>query len=360
VRVADNTPFIVGGLIAIDKSNTSKGIPLISKIPYLGNLFKRSVKKNSKHEVIVVLTPHVIDTSEKSFSYVIPKDSDRFDTFDYLLFRNARRIRDDDVFDLRFATNSGYYKSILAELKSFHDQHLEILEDEPVFAYLKDRVPGEEVIVRRMIWEIVHKTKYHHFISEDQILVFESNEGAEYGNKFKTHILGNLLRGLNGAKENSLVLDYADHKAKTIGPFEHPRALISRNKVADPDNYVEQISVLNSEDLERNTVLLSMAVPPPGVRGATALEVLKGVLVLKRIIDLNHSMPLTIQEFRVGRQIIFPTEQELREKYHIIDYDAARFFYQIINYYPEFENAFNRDSEGILERIKELSDEIAE
>jgi len=360
VRVADNTPFIVGGLIAIDKSNTSKGIPFISKIPYLGNLFKSSVKKNSKHEVIVVLTPHVIDTNEKSFSYVIPKDSDRFDTFDYLLFRNARRIRDDDVFDLRFATNSGYYKSILTELKSFHDEHLEILEDEPIFGYLKDKVPGEEVIVRRMIWEIVHKSKYHHFIAEDQILVFESNEGAEYGNKFKTHILGNLLRGLNGAKENSLVLDYADHKAKTVGPFEHPRALISRTNVTNPDNYVEQISVLNSEDLERNTVLLSMTVPPPGVRGATALEVLKGVLVLKRIIDLNHSMPLTIQEFRVGRQLIFPTEEELRDKYHIIDYDAARFFYQIINYYPEFERAFNEDSDAILERIKELSDEIVD
>ena len=360
VRVADNTPFIVGGLIAIDKSNTSKGIPFISKIPYLGNLFKSSVKKNSKHEVIVVLTPHVIDTSEKSFSYVIPKDSDRFDTFDYLLFRNARRIRDDDVFDLRFATNSGYYKSILTKLKTFHDEHLEILEDEPIFGYLKDKVPGEEVIVRRMIWEIVHKSKYHHFIAEDQILVFESNEGAEYGNKFKTHILGNLLRGLNGAKENSLVLDYADHKAKTVGPFEHPRALISRTNVTNPDNYVEQISVLNSEDLERNTVLLSMTVPPPGVRGATALEVLKGVLVLKRIIDLNHSMPLTIQEFRVGRQLIFPTEEELRDKYHIIDYDAARFFYQIINYYPEFERAFNEDSDAILERIKELSDEIVD
>ena len=118
--------------------------------------------------------------------------------------------------------------------------------------------------------------------------------------------------------------------------------------------------MLNTDDLDRNTVLLSPSVSPPGVRGATALEVLKGVLVLKRIMALNHSMPLTIQEFRVGRQMIFPTEHELRDKYHIIDYDAARFFYQIINYYPEFENSFNRDSEGILERIKELSDEIGE
>ena len=355
VRVADNTPFIVGGLIATDKSNSNSGVPFLSKIPYLGNLFKRSSKKNDKREVIVVLTPHVIDTGEKSFSYVIPKDSETFDSFDHILFRNAYRIRDDDVFDLTFATQSNYFKSILGELKTFHDAHFEIFEKEPVFGYLHDKVPGEEVIVRRMIWEIVHKAKYHRYIDDDQILVFEANEGAEFGNKFKTLFLGKLLRDLNSADENALVLDYADHKAKTTGPFEHPRALISHTNIANPANYVEQISVLNSDDLERNTVLLSNAVSPPGVRGATALEVLKGVLVLKRILALNHSMPVTINEFRVGRQIIFPTEQELRDKYHIIDYDVARFFYQVINYYPEFESAFNRDSDAILERIKELN-----
>ncbi|MBT7734584.1 MAG: type II secretion system protein GspD, partial [Verrucomicrobia bacterium] len=356
VRVADNTPFIVGGLIAANKSNSNSGVPFLSKIPYLGNLFKRSSKKNDKREVIVVLTPHVIDTSEKSFSYVIPKDSETFDSFDHILFRNAYRIRDDDVFDLTFATKSNYYNSILGELKTFHDTHFEIFEKEPVFDYLHDKVPGEEVIVRRMIWEIVHKAKYHHYINDDHILVFEANEGAAFGNKFKTLFLGKLLRDLNSADENSLVLDYADHKAKTTGPFEHPRALISHTNIANPANYVEQISALNSDDLERNTVLLSNAVSPPGVRGATALEVLKGVLVLKRILALNHSMPVTINEFRVGRQIIFPTEQELRDKYHIIDYDVARFFYQVINYYPEFESAFNRDSDAILERIKELSE----
>ena len=63
-------------------------------------------------------------------------------------------------------------------------------------------------------------------------------------------------------------------------------------------------------------------------------------------------MPVTINEFRVGRQIIFPTEQELKDKYHVVDYDAVRFFYDIINYYPEFEYAFNQDSQAILQEIR--------
>ena len=190
----------------------------------MGSLFKRTVKNNDKLEVIVVLTPHVIDTGEKSFSYVIPKDSKTFDSFDNILFRNAYRIRDDDVFDLSFATGSNYYSSILEELRSFHDSHLEILDDEPIYGYLKDQVPGEEVIVRRMIWEIVHKANYHQFIADDHILVFEANDGAAYGNKFKTLFLNNLMNGLNNTGENALILDYADHKAMISGPFEHPRA----------------------------------------------------------------------------------------------------------------------------------------
>ena len=150
-------------------------------------------------------------------------------------------------------------------------------------------------------------------------------------------------------------MDYADHKTKTTGPFEHPRALVKHVGLKDPSDYVKQISLLNASDPDRNTILLSGSVSPPGVRGATALEVLKGVLVLKRILALNSSMPVTIKEFRVGRQIIFPTEQELRDKYHVVDYDAARFFYEIINYYPEFERAFNDDAKGILDRMEELN-----
>ena len=355
VRVADNTPFIVGGLISADKRNSSSGLPFFSRIPYVGNLFKRSVKKDDKREVIVVLTPHVIDTGEKAFSYVIPKDSKTFDSFDNILFRNAYRIRDDDVFDLSFATQSNYYIQILDDLRLFKENNPKVSDAEPIYGYLKDKVPGEEVIVRRMIWEIIHKSKFHTNISNDHILIFEANEGVKYGNKFKTLFLHNLLSTLNQSGENALVLDYADYKAKPSGPFEHPRALISRSIISSPENYVEQISVLNSDDLNRNTILLSAAVPPPGVRGATALDVLKGVLVLKRILALNPSMPVTIREFRVGRQITFPTEEELREKYHIVDYDTARFFYQIINYYPEFEDAFNRDSKAILNRMKQLA-----
>ena len=149
-----------------------------------------------------------------------------------------------------------------------------------------------------------------------------------------------------------MVFNFADHKANSAGPFEHPRAKIYRTGVTNASHYIELMSRVNKDDPDRNTILLATNVSPPGVRGANALEVLKGVLVLKRILALNSTMPVTIDEFRVGRQIIFPTEQELKDKYHVIDYDAARFFYEVINYYPEFEQAFNRDSAQIIYQMR--------
>ena len=120
------------------------GVPILSKIPLLGNLFKSKSESTSDREVIIVLTPHIMDANEKSFSYVIPKDSETFDSFDNVLFRNAYRIRDEDLFDLSFATQSEFYNKILDELREYKKNHPEIPEDAPLFSYLKDKVPGEE------------------------------------------------------------------------------------------------------------------------------------------------------------------------------------------------------------------------
>lgn len=108
--------------------------------------------------------------------------------------------------------------------------------------------------------------------------------------------------------------------------------------------------------VDAEVVLVQMGVGQGQYEGVDKVPVggVDRVLVLKRILALNRTMPVTIDEFRVGRQITFPTEQELKDKYHVIDYDAARYFYEVINYYPEFEKAFNRDSAKIIYQMQEL------
>jgi general secretion pathway protein D len=60
VVTSDGQTVIVGGLIQDSKSTTDTKIPLLGDIPLLGNLFKRHQKNDSKSELIIFLTPHII------------------------------------------------------------------------------------------------------------------------------------------------------------------------------------------------------------------------------------------------------------------------------------------------------------
>jgi general secretion pathway protein D len=63
--VQDGDTVAIAGLIH-DKADSSRtGIPFLSEIPILGNLFGTSNKNTSRSELIILITPHVIRTHEK-------------------------------------------------------------------------------------------------------------------------------------------------------------------------------------------------------------------------------------------------------------------------------------------------------
>jgi hypothetical protein len=75
-------------------------------------------------------------------------------------------------------------------------------------------------------------------------------------------------------------------------------------------------------------------------------------MVLKRILALNSTLPLTIRDFYVGRQIIFPTQEDLRTSTHVIDRDAARLFFEVKEYYRAFENEFNWKTAKLVQELE--------
>ena len=52
--------MIIGGLLGSSKSKNDTKIPFLGDIPLLGNLFKRSQKSDSRDELIIFLTPHIV------------------------------------------------------------------------------------------------------------------------------------------------------------------------------------------------------------------------------------------------------------------------------------------------------------
>jgi general secretion pathway protein D len=57
---ADGQTVIIGGLMETDKSQTDTKIPLLGDIPVLGNLFRRRQKSDTKTELLIFLTPHIV------------------------------------------------------------------------------------------------------------------------------------------------------------------------------------------------------------------------------------------------------------------------------------------------------------
>ena len=41
-------------------------MPLLGDIPFIGELFKRKVQSKGKRELILLITPHIIDTPQNS------------------------------------------------------------------------------------------------------------------------------------------------------------------------------------------------------------------------------------------------------------------------------------------------------
>jgi general secretion pathway protein D len=60
VVTPDGQPVVIGGLIANDKSSSDSKIPILGDIPLLGQLFRFSAKSNQKNELLIFLTPHIV------------------------------------------------------------------------------------------------------------------------------------------------------------------------------------------------------------------------------------------------------------------------------------------------------------
>ena len=62
VVTPDAQPVVIGGLISDDKSTSVTKVPFLGDIPLLGNLFKSTNKTDSKTDLLIFLTPHIVQT----------------------------------------------------------------------------------------------------------------------------------------------------------------------------------------------------------------------------------------------------------------------------------------------------------
>ncbi|QOG53223.1 type IV pilus secretin PilQ [Neisseria gonorrhoeae] len=67
--VENGGTLIVGGIYEENNGNTLTKVPLLGDIPVIGNLFKTRGKKTDRRELLIFITPRIIDTVSNSLRY---------------------------------------------------------------------------------------------------------------------------------------------------------------------------------------------------------------------------------------------------------------------------------------------------
>ena len=64
IRLKDNETLIIGGLIYEHEDKSISKVPILGDIPFIGVAFRNSTNKISKNELIIIVTPKIINDDE--------------------------------------------------------------------------------------------------------------------------------------------------------------------------------------------------------------------------------------------------------------------------------------------------------
>ena len=64
--VQHDETIVIGGLIKDRANKTVTGVPFLSHVPLVSYLFSSTKKSNSKTELVIMITPHVVKTIDEA------------------------------------------------------------------------------------------------------------------------------------------------------------------------------------------------------------------------------------------------------------------------------------------------------
>ena len=340
-RIANDTPFIVGGLIAKDSEISTKQVPVLGDIPILGNLFKSKTETGLKREVIIVITPSVLP-EDAAVHAGMPKDEDAFDQFGHRLFRDAYRIRSEDTFDLRYLTQNQSLQRLQKVADRIVQDHRKYNQIYPYNKFSLGSVPGEDALVRRQIYEVLKRQRASEVLDAEKLIFFKNDD--DVGSGFKVQFLAKYLEEtapfVLTEKGDGRAIGLCFRLTRTSTQAEELlRAPVREIKSVDcpaENSWRKLLLESNAEkdgELEKQVIFL---------RHRKDLERLKTAILMKKIISLNAAdYILKLKNFTRGRLLRMPTIRE--DDVELIDADVATCFYHSELYYSALRESLQKD-----------------
>jgi type II secretory pathway component GspD/PulD (secretin) len=87
VMVKDNTSILIGGLSREEKTVDKKQTPFLSKLPFIGDAFSQKDTTDSRTELLILITPHIISGDElvtgydRDLGYRLDKEYQKYGRF---------------------------------------------------------------------------------------------------------------------------------------------------------------------------------------------------------------------------------------------------------------------------------------
>ena len=79
INLRSGSPIVIGGLMDSSETKNVSKIPLLGDIPILGEFFKHTSKSRDKREIIIVVTPYLVETNDLSKSEMSNKMRDWYE-----------------------------------------------------------------------------------------------------------------------------------------------------------------------------------------------------------------------------------------------------------------------------------------
>ena len=351
VRVANNTPFIIGGLIAKDKLSTVDKVPLLGDIPLLGGVFRSKKNQAVKREVIIVLTPFVLP-EEHVIGKNMPKDEDAFDSVGNQLFRDAYRIRAEDTFDLNYLYENKQLQRMKALANRIIATDVKLASEYPYSQFVDKAVPGEAILCYRQIYEVLKRRGMQDKLNSTKLIFFESDRNIGSGHQvqfLEEYIRNNapeILTEKGGSKAVLLTFDMKRDSDDAKSIFNEPVPQVKLVDCADRKDWSKQLWEFNQhkEDGEEQFAVL--------LREKKDMERLKYAVLMKKTVELNtEELVLTLSSFTRGRLLLMPRVKE--QDVELIDGDVARAFFYSEMYYQALQKEMEKDLTAFRKVIEE-------
>ena len=339
--VPNKTPIIIGGLVSKERNDTTNKIPFLADIPFLGRLFGAELSTNSKKEVIVVITPHIIRNNNE-IGIQTPKDTDMFDDEDMDLFRDSYRVRAEDVFDLGFVYQSKQFNKYRNYVVSRSARDEEFAKTPLAKSFSGAHFPGGNGLVARMIYDIVGKRDLAKPVSRDKILMTEhSGDGNFEKVTFLEKEWQKAQAKSKPAKEGGkrgpgygLELTFLGKKGSSVQPHVALRML--------PLAEIKLLTEINENKKDSGRIFIA---------SEKDLKKIRRAIVVREILKLNRGkLTFGLNEFSNGTKLILPVIKTTR--YFLLDSDVATVYHQAKFYYQILEESLRESFLLVENEIK--------